>query len=223
MDTASVIANSRNKRPTTSVMNSSGISTAISEKVSEISVKPICEAPFNAACMGVSPSSRWRAMFSIMTMASSTTKPVAIVSAIKVRLLMEKPARYMTPNVPTSDSGTTTLGISVAVRLRRNTKVTMTTSATASSISNFTSSTESRMVCVRSDTTVTSSVAGKAARNCGNSVWMRLTTSITLAPGWRWMFKRMAGLSPTHAAWRVSSAPSTARATSDRRSGALFL
>ena len=23
----------------------------------------------------------------------------------------------------------------------------------------------------------------KAARNCGNSVWMRLTTSITLAPG----------------------------------------
>ena len=37
MDTASVMANSRNSRPTTSVMKSSGISTAISEKVSEIS------------------------------------------------------------------------------------------------------------------------------------------------------------------------------------------
>jgi hypothetical protein len=35
-------------------------------------------------------------MFSIMTIASSTTKPVAIVSAISVRLLIENPARYMT-------------------------------------------------------------------------------------------------------------------------------
>ena len=162
-------------------------------------------------------------MFSIMTMASSTTKPVAMVSAISVRLLMEKPARYMMPKVPTSDSGTTTLGIKVAVRLRRNTKVTITTSATASSISNCTSATESRMVWVRSDTTVTSSVAGSDARSCGSSALIRLTTSITLAPGWRWMFSRMAGLSPAQAACRTSSAPSTARATSDRRSGALFL
>ncbi|MCY1540960.1 hypothetical protein D9M68_766290 [compost metagenome] len=111
----------------------------------------------------------------------------------------------------------------MAVRLRRNTKVTMTTSATASSISNCTSATESRMVCVRSDTTLTSRVAGKAARNCGSSAWIRLTTSMTLAPGWRWMLSRMAGLSPAQAACRTSSAPSTARATSDRRSGALFL
>ena len=42
IDTASVIANSRNSRPTTSAMKSSGISTAISEIVSEIRVKPIC-------------------------------------------------------------------------------------------------------------------------------------------------------------------------------------
>ena len=40
--TASVIANSRNSRPTTSPMKSSGISTATSEKVSEMMVKPIC-------------------------------------------------------------------------------------------------------------------------------------------------------------------------------------
>ncbi|KAG1473819.1 hypothetical protein G6F54_014338 [Rhizopus delemar] len=79
------------------------------------------------------PFSTCRMMFSSTTMASSTTKPVAIVSAIKVRLLIEKPARYMMPKVPTRDSGTTTLGISVAVRLRRKTKVTMTTSPTASS------------------------------------------------------------------------------------------
>ena len=42
MVTASVMANSRNRRPTTSPMNSSGISTAISEIVSDTMVKPIC-------------------------------------------------------------------------------------------------------------------------------------------------------------------------------------
>ncbi|MNK78824.1 hypothetical protein D3C87_984720 [compost metagenome] len=54
---ASVTANSRNRRPTTSPMNSSGISTAMSDTVSEMIVKPICAAPLNAACNGFSPSS----------------------------------------------------------------------------------------------------------------------------------------------------------------------
>ncbi|CRO42713.1 hypothetical protein PAERUG_E10_London_26_VIM_2_06_13_02639 [Pseudomonas aeruginosa] len=53
-------------------------------------------------------------MFSTMTIASSTTKPVAMVSAIRVRLLIEKPDRYITPKVPISDSGTAKLGIRVA-------------------------------------------------------------------------------------------------------------
>ena len=39
---ASVMANSWNSRPTTSPMNSSGISTASSDTVSEMMVKPIC-------------------------------------------------------------------------------------------------------------------------------------------------------------------------------------
>jgi hypothetical protein len=38
-------------------MNSSGISTAISDTVSEMMVKPISPAPFSAACIGVSPAS----------------------------------------------------------------------------------------------------------------------------------------------------------------------
>ncbi len=38
-------------------MNSSGISTAISEKVSEMMVKAICSEPFSAACNGGSPAS----------------------------------------------------------------------------------------------------------------------------------------------------------------------
>ena len=47
--TASVTANSLNRRPITPPMNSSGISTAISETVSERMVKPICPAPSSAA------------------------------------------------------------------------------------------------------------------------------------------------------------------------------
>ncbi len=54
---ARVTANSRNSRPTTSLMNRSGIRTAISETVSDTMVKPICSAPFSAACSGGSPSS----------------------------------------------------------------------------------------------------------------------------------------------------------------------
>ena len=57
MVTARVTANSRKRRPTMSPMNSSGISTAIREIVSEMMVKPICSAPFRAAFMGASPSS----------------------------------------------------------------------------------------------------------------------------------------------------------------------
>ena len=89
-------------------------------------------------------------MFSIITMASSTTKPVEMVSAIKVRLLMEKPARYMIPKVPTSDKGTAKLGIKVAEALRKNTKITATTKPMASSSSICTSLTEARIVTVRS-------------------------------------------------------------------------
>ena len=60
MVTASVTANSRNRRPTTSPMNSSGMSTAISETVSETMVKPIWPAPVSAASSGDMPSSRKR-------------------------------------------------------------------------------------------------------------------------------------------------------------------
>ena len=100
-------------------------------------------------------------MFSIMTMASSTTKPVAMVSAMMDRLLRLKPARYITARVPISDSGTDRLGISVARQSPRNRKITATTSTTAKVSSICTSRTEARMVIVRSVRTVTSSELGR--------------------------------------------------------------
>ncbi len=67
-------------------MKSSGMNAAISETVIDTTVKPICRAPLSAASTAVSPASMWRTMFSIMTMASSTTKPTAMVSAISDKL-----------------------------------------------------------------------------------------------------------------------------------------
>ena len=58
MVTASVTANSRNSRPATSPMKSSGMSTATSESVREMMVKPICPAPRRAAGTGFMPISR---------------------------------------------------------------------------------------------------------------------------------------------------------------------
>ena len=66
------------------------------------------------------PASICRVTFSSTTIASSTTKPVEIVSAISDRLSRLYPIRYITPNVPISDTGTATLGIKVARPLRRN-------------------------------------------------------------------------------------------------------
>ena len=57
MVTLSVTANSRNSRPTMSPMNSSGISTAINDTVSETMVNPIWPEPCSAASRGVCPSS----------------------------------------------------------------------------------------------------------------------------------------------------------------------
>src|SRR4029450_7504390 len=64
-----------------------------------------------------------RAMFSSITIASSTTKPVEMVRAMSVRLFKLYPSRYITAKVPTIESGTATLGISVAESVRRNRKM----------------------------------------------------------------------------------------------------
>src|SRR5215469_18767387 len=66
-------------------------------------------------------------MFSSTTMASSTTKPVEMARAINDKLSRLYPSRYITPNVPTSESGTAMLGMMVARTVRKNTNTTMIT------------------------------------------------------------------------------------------------
>ncbi len=127
----------------------------------------------------------WRTMFSIMTIASSTTKPVPIVNAISDRLSSEKPHSHMTPNVAINDIGKATPAIIVARSERRKNNTTSTTSTTASTSVNCTSRIEARMVPVRSCTTVSLMPCGMAACRRGSSWLTRRTVSMTLAPGWR--------------------------------------
>src|SRR5260370_21771339 len=100
-----------------------------------------------------------------MTIASSTTNPVAIVNAMSDKLLRLNPARYIIARVPTSESGTDKLGIRGADGLRRNTKITITTSTTARPSSNSPSATEARVVGGRSVRTATSAGGGSAGAN----------------------------------------------------------
>ena len=74
-------------------------------------------------------------MFSIITMASSTTKPMQTASAISDRLSMEKPASHIAAHVPASDSGTVMPAAMVAAIRRKNRNTTIITStAVAASV-----------------------------------------------------------------------------------------
>ena len=182
-----VTANSRKRRPTIPPINRSGIKTAMSEMLMVKTVKPISSAPFSAAAKGFMPFSRWREIFSITTMASSTTKPVEMVMAISERLSRVYPNRYITANVPTSETGTATAGMSVARPLRRKTNTTRMTRPTEIISVLSTSLTEARMVVVRSRTMVVSMPSGIEALIIGSCARMRSTVSMMLAPGWRKM------------------------------------
>jgi hypothetical protein len=110
-------------------------------------------------------------MFSSTTIASSTTKPVAMVSAISERLSRLKPSRYMPLKVPMSETGTTTAGTSAARTSPSARNTTKVTSPTASKSVHLVSRSEARMVALRSDTMVKFTSLGSAAWSCGSSAF----------------------------------------------------
>ena len=132
-----VTANSRNRRPRMPAMNRIGMNTAASDRVMDTIVKPISLDPVSAATYGFSPFSMCRTMFSSMTMASSTTKPMERISAIMEMLFMLKFSRYITAKVPTIANGRAMAGIIVAETLRRNRKITMITRISVANMVNW--------------------------------------------------------------------------------------
>ena len=78
--------------------------------------------------------------------------------------------------------------------MRRNRKITATTSTIVSISANSTSLTDARMVVVRSVRMATLTAAGSDSVSVGSSVLMRSTTVMMLAPGWRCTLRMTAGV-----------------------------
>ena len=174
--TASVIANSRNSRPTTSPMKRSGISTAISDTVSETMVKPICARALERGL------ERRLAGFDVARNVLDHHDGVVDDEARRdgqrhQREIVEAEAsRYMAAKVPTSESGTDRLGMMVAGIVAQEHEDHEHDEHDGEASSNSTSRTEARIVTVRSVRTATSSAAGSAAVICGNIALMLSTT-----------------------------------------------
>ena len=117
--------------------------------------------------------------------------------------------------MPISETGTATLGISVARTLRRKANTTRITSVTEISSVRSTSCREARIVGVRSSTMDRVIALGMEASNCGSTSRMWSTVSMIFAPGCRKMTTTTDGLPLDSPVVRRSSTESSTLATSD--------
>ena len=74
----------------------------------------------------------WCSTASTTTIASSTTMPTASTTASIVSVLIENPSATNAANVPTSETGTASMGMNVARKLPRKMKTTISTRMMAS-------------------------------------------------------------------------------------------
>src|SRR5919106_4414067 len=113
--------------------------------------------------------------------ASSTTIPIARVSASRVKLLMENPRKYMMANVATMDVGMARPGMIVARRLRRNTKMMITTRIAAMMRVSSASRIELLTKKDWSKAAVILTPGGSEAWILGSSRWMASATEMMFA------------------------------------------
>ena len=123
--------------------------------------------------------------------------------------------------MPTSESGTVTLGMMVARKLRRKTKTTSTTRSTLITSVSSTSATEARMVVLRSSATLMSMAGEMEWESVGKSAFTRSITWMMLAPGCRRTIMGMARWPSVQPATRTFSTLSNTSATSRSRTGPL--
>src|SRR5580698_2629346 len=134
-----------------------------------------------AVCESVSPWLMCRWAFSITTIASSTTSPVARVMPKSVSELMENPKMLMNANVPMRDTGIVTAGMMVARQSRRNRKITTMTMTIASSSVVTTSLTESPTTVVVSNAITYLIPGGNALDSSSSCALAALSTASALA------------------------------------------
>ena len=112
-----------------------------------MTAKPISRAPSKEASSGGSPSSMRRWMFSISTMASSTTMPMASTMASSVSTLIEAPKNATTMKEAMTETGIATMATMVERQSRRKTRMTRMTRPMPSSSVFSTPLIEARMNC----------------------------------------------------------------------------
>ena len=132
-------------------------------------------------------SRMWRSMFSMTTMASSTTIPVASTMPNRVRVLIEKPNSFTKAKVPMSETGMVMAGMSVLRQFWRKRNITSTTSTMASPRVTSTSLMDSRTTPTLSKASRHSSPGGKFRSSRAISAITPWKTSSALAEGRSWM------------------------------------
>src|SRR5580704_669211 len=113
--------------------NETGTNTAMS--TSEVAITALVTSRMAsevALCGSQCSAAMWRCTFSITTIASSTTRPVASVMPNMVSELIEKSKILMKAKVPIKDTGMVIAGIIVARQSSRNRKMTTITMMIAS-------------------------------------------------------------------------------------------
>ncbi|CAM4248350.1 hypothetical protein COSO111634_35830 [Corallococcus soli] len=130
-----------------------------------------------------------RSTFSMTTMASSTTRPVASVRPKSVSVLSEKPNALTNMNVPSSDTGSVVTATSTLRQPCRKMKMTRTTRRMASPRALSTSSMEALTALVVSKATLYVRPGGKLADSRFSSFSTPSRTSSALEPG-SWVMPR---------------------------------
>src|SRR6266567_9174348 len=182
IENAIVSANCRYRIPVVPGKNDTGTKTAIN--TSEVAITALVTSPMArdvAACGSECSMEMCRCTFSITTIASSTTRPVARVMPNKVSELMEKPNSLMNANVPISDTGMVTAGMMVARQSRRKRKITTITITIASTSVTMTSRMESPTTVVESKAIAYSSPGGKLLESSFNAALACASTVRELA------------------------------------------
>ncbi len=112
--------NSLNNRPTNPSRNITGRNTAANVMEMEITAKKISFDPLIAASMGDIPCSTFLKMFSVTTIPSSTTNPVANTIANKVKTFIENPKSHMIKNVAINETGISIKGLKAIAQSLKN-------------------------------------------------------------------------------------------------------
>ena len=140
--------------------------------------------------------------------------PIAIVNASSVKLLIEKPRKYMMANVATIDAGIASPGMIVARMFRRNTKMISTTRIAAMSNVSFASSIECVTNFEPSNALSSFTPVGSVCWIAGSSSRIRFATSIRFALDCRTTPMATEGVPFQRKIERSSSGPSSTRETS---------